>query len=223
MLTRKSIPNLVTLIMGLVASVSILLLSLGHDVLAVRLVFLALALDVLDGYLARRLNATSDKGAILDRLFDRLYQVIVPVIIYLKITNGDYLAIIYGAVLITVSYWRIAEVKPSTAWFTGIPLNIHTLIIVSSFLSRTVIPPVIMLLLLVPTILPIKYVKRLGEPGQSGNKGTFWQIRLVVPLVLAFMPYDKITWFFALLMILAFIYVLTGWIPPWMRSKGKSS
>jgi phosphatidylserine synthase len=222
MLTKKSLPNLVTLTMGFVASIAILLIGLGQDLLAIRLVFLALSLDVLDGYLARKLNATSDKGALLDRLFDRLYQVIVPVTIYLKLTSGSILSIIYGAVLITVSYWRIAEVKPSSAWFTGLPLNIHTLVIISSYLSKLVIPPAVMLLLLVPTLLPINYAKRLGEPGQSTNKGTFWQIRLVVPLILVFMPYDEITWFFYLLLSLAFAYVLVGWIPPWMwvRRKG---
>lgn len=219
-MTIKRLPNVITLAMGFVGSLALLLLSAGESVLAVRLAFLAFALDVLDGYLARRLDAVSEKGAMLDRLFDRIYQVVLPVILYLRMTSGDYLSIIYGAVLITASLWRIAEVRPTSLWFHGLPMNIHAVIIISSFLSGTVIPPYVMLLLLIPTVLPIKYVRRLGT-SQASNRGTFWQIRLIVPAVLAIVPYQNVKPIFQALIILSIVYVLVGWIPPLKYSRGR--
>lgn len=225
MLSTKSLPNMITLLMGLIGSLSILLLALGYTVLSIRLVFLALSLDVLDGYLARRLGAVSEKGALLDRLYDRLYQVIFPVTLYTIQASRDitylFAAIVYGAVLITVSFWRIAEVRPSTVWFTGIPFNIHTIIIISSYLRGLLIPPVFMLLLLIPTVLPIKYVKRLsfGEHPARANGGSLWQIRFSIPLILVFLPYDKFLFLFDVLLFLAFSYVLIGWIPAYIKRR----
>lgn len=219
MFSKKSIPNCITVAMGLVGSLSILLLALGHADLSVRLVFLALSLDVLDGYLARRLGAISEKGALLDRLYDRLYQVIVPAIIYLQqssISPGfKLLSIAYGSILITVAFLRIAEVRPSTLWFTGIPFNIHTIIIISSYIRGVLIPPYVMLLLLIPTILPIRYIKRLGLTSRATDRdaGSLWQLRFSVPLLLAVAPYDRVPFVFEALMALAFIYVLVGWAP----------
>lgn len=218
MITKTSLPNIVTLCMGFIASISILLISLGHMILAIRLVFIALSLDVLDGYLARRFNATSEKGALLDRLFDRLYQVIIPVILYVQLWPNSTLALIYGAVLITVSFWRIAGIKAGYPWFVGLPLNIHTLVIISSILGNVSIPPLLMILSLIPTILPIKYVRKIGT-STSDNRGTFWQARLVIPLILAFLPYGKVSLLFKILMILASIYVFVGWIPLYMNEK----
>lgn len=216
---RSDVPNLVTVTMGLTASLSLAMSALGRDVLAVRLAFLALSLDVLDGYLARKLGAVTEKGALLDRLFDRLYQVVLPATLYVRLMQGDPLAIVYCVAFITLSYVRIVERPPSRRWFMGLPLNVHMIVVLSSFArGGRPIPPWLMLALLALSAVRIRYVKYSlrGEMLEEASDVTY-PVRLAVPLALALIPYEGPALLaFEVLFWAALAYAALGWVPAYL-------
>lgn len=70
---RSWLPNLITTLRGLAGpAVAVLVLGLGQDEVAFALFIAAIATDLVDGWLARQLNATSDLGRVLDPLADKL-------------------------------------------------------------------------------------------------------------------------------------------------------
>ncbi|HEW63628.1 CDP-alcohol phosphatidyltransferase family protein [Fervidicoccus fontis] len=213
MINRKDLPNLVTVINGLVGSFALLLAIRGETELSIRLIFLSLSLDVLDGLLARKLNAMSESGELLDRVFDRVYQVIAPSIIYCYMQNWNVGSMFYSASIITLSFWRIIRRTPSKEYFLGLPLFVHTFVILSSYLSGIALPYYLMLVLVIASLFPIKYFRRIRNLSPNETKGTFWQIRIIVPLFLSIIPYSKLEILFELLFYIFIIYALFGWIP----------
>ncbi len=210
---RTIIPELITTLTGVVSSVSIMLVVKGEVELAIRLIFLCLALDTLDGLVARALNASSERGEFLDRLFDRLYQVMVPAIIYAQITDWNALSVAYSSLIITISFWRLARRVPSREYFAGLPLFVHTIVIISGFLSGFVPPPWVMILLCIASAIPVKYYRRRTVFSHTENKGTYWHFRLAIPLLLSIAPYEKIGIIFLVIEVATLAYVLLGWIP----------
>lgn len=82
----KSIPNLITSLRILIIPwIPYVFLSLNKNQLALGLVIFAALSDFLDGYLARKLKATSLVGQILDPLADKLFLL---TIIYTLFSSG---------------------------------------------------------------------------------------------------------------------------------------
>jgi len=209
----SSLPEIITVSTGLLATYSLYAILLGNVEVGVRLIFLCMALDVLDGLLARKLGVSSERGEFLDRLFDRYYQILVPSVLYVYTNNFSFEAILYSMFIITISYWRLARRVHTREYFAGLPLYTHTIIIISSTFSGIVVSPYIMILLAILSLIPVKYYRRKTSFSHLENRGTFWQLRLVVPLVFVFLPYYKITYLFMIMEILIFLYIFLGWIP----------
>ncbi len=70
MLKKSQIPSAVTLIRLVIAPVLFYMILENQYILSVFLLIFAGFTDILDGYLARKLDATSDKGAYLDVITD---------------------------------------------------------------------------------------------------------------------------------------------------------
>ncbi|MDO5093467.1 MAG: CDP-alcohol phosphatidyltransferase family protein [Propionibacteriaceae bacterium] len=68
-----TVPNALSFLRLLAVPVFGWLILVGHDMAAVILLAISGATDWLDGFLARRLNQTSELGARLDPIADRLY------------------------------------------------------------------------------------------------------------------------------------------------------
>ena len=66
------IPNLITLLRLATFPIALWLIATERNYLALGLICLGILSDVLDGYLARRLNQVSELGKILDPLSDKL-------------------------------------------------------------------------------------------------------------------------------------------------------
>ena len=218
-LTRL-IPEAVTVSTGLLASLALITAVLGMPEYSIRIIFLCLALDVVDGYLARKLGTASERGEFLDRLFDRLYQIVVPAVLYTKYIHPSPTAILYATLIITISYWRLSRRVPTRECFAGLPLHVHTILILASMFSGFPVPPQLMLILALLSLVPIKYYRRSLKTPPTSNQGTLWPVRLAVPLLLSIAPYEKLSLAFLTLEVLTLAYVVMGWIPFLFAERG---
>jgi len=96
--------NILTLSRILLAAIIfVLLMSLDGYFLALVLFFLAGITDYFDGYLARKYNAVSQIGEILDPIADKI--LILFVLFGLAINLSSYLIGFIGAIIITREIW----------------------------------------------------------------------------------------------------------------------
>lgn len=71
---RKQIPNILTLIRGVFAPITIIpAVSQGHIYVAFALIAICSLTDTFDGWYARKFNAQSEFGALLDAICDKLF------------------------------------------------------------------------------------------------------------------------------------------------------
>ncbi|MCI5066512.1 CDP-diacylglycerol--glycerol-3-phosphate 3-phosphatidyltransferase [bacterium] len=115
MLTKKNIPNLISLLR--LFGIPLLLVLLFNDPVKNRVVtvalFLFLALtDFVDGFLARRWNAVSPIGALLDPLVDKLL-VLSPLIAMIEIRDAT-----HG--YSWVPAWMVILLLAREFWITGL-------------------------------------------------------------------------------------------------------
>jgi len=219
MADRKSIPNAVTVFNTFVSSLALLAAFKGNYELSIRLIFICMSLDVLDGLLARKLNAMSDEGELLDRVTDRIYQVLAPSLIYVSASSWSLASQAYAALIITVSFWRLVRKVPSKDKFAGLPLFAHTLVIIFGYLGGYLLPGYAMIIMAVLSAVPIPYFRRLRTGGPGETRGTLWQLRISVPILLALVPYAPLSLLFRSLLIFAAFYVAFGWVPPVLFGK----
>ena len=87
----------------LAALIFVLLMSADGYLLALILFFLAGITDYLDGYLARKYNAVSQLGEILDPIADKI--LVLFILFGLAITLSSYLIGFIGSIIITREIW----------------------------------------------------------------------------------------------------------------------
>ena len=184
----------VTLLGAFTGSLALAAGVYGNLWLAVRLLFIAYTLDVLDGVLARREGATRE-GFMLDRAVDRFTQVIVPSILLLlyeaprtsTIEYGLYAA--YTASLVTLGFYRLVYRRvESLNYFSGLPLLTHALVILAGIIALRHINIILLYYLLFLSLLPIPYYRRPS----NGGKRSFPASRIIGALILAIIPYGGI-------------------------------
>jgi len=189
---RKS--DIVSLIGASLSSISIILAIHSYIYEAVRFLLFSYAADILDGWIARRLGESSKTGLMLDRTLDRLSQVIAPVVIYtswlasIGVSNEQLIYIaIYASILIPFAFYRlIYRVVTSLEYFYGLPLFFHAGLIITSILANRIIHPVVLLVSLTLTILPIKYFRRRKT---SKQPSPLTPLRLIIVVLMAIIPY----------------------------------
>ena len=131
---NRLIPNAVTLLALCAGMTAIRLAFLEQWELAIAAVLVAMVGDVLDGRIARLMNATSEFGAQLDSLADVISFGVTPAIIVYLWALGDAGGLGWALVLVFVmaSALRLArfnvaldDEKPAPSWanrfFTGVP------------------------------------------------------------------------------------------------------
>jgi CDP-diacylglycerol---serine O-phosphatidyltransferase len=150
------LPRRVTLILPSTATIgslmlgvlAIMVLSDDKFLLAALLITLGSILDVLDGQLAVRLNATSDIGKELDSLADVVTFGVAPTILLyhllLIVGVATHIAILASLVFVLAGAYRLARFNtmPSNrqAYFQGMPIPIAcVLLITGSFWQHWVI------------------------------------------------------------------------------------
>lgn len=138
-LMRKSIPNLITLLNALCGWLAIYYSSKGAFDYAAGLLIIAAVFDFLDGFLAKRLNAFSKEGALLDSMADLISFGAAPALFILfRFESLDYFIplVISSGFLFACALWRLvrytlraAEIKP---YFEGMPTPAMTLSVVGT-------------------------------------------------------------------------------------------
>lgn len=213
--------DIVTLAGGLAAGAAVALASAGALEASLRLLFASYALDVLDGWVARRTGGGTSRGQTLDRALDRVSQVVAPLAVYaswLSAQNAAWTIIalfaLYAGGLVAAAFWRLVyRPVPSLDYFSGLPMFVHAVVLLSSVLSGASVHPAVLLALLAASAAPIPYTRRLR--GRGGPSPAPWP-RLAVMLLLAAAPYDNglVAELASLVRVAVLAYALAGWLPP---------
>ncbi len=176
------------------AAASMPLSITGYIELSLRLLFLSYLMDVLDGWVARRLGESSSEGYMLDRAIDRVSQIIAPLILYTSwitsnVVDPLYLTVlvIYSAAIISIAFYRLIYRRvTSLAYFHGLPMFFHAGILITSTLTSRIVEAPILFLGAALSILPVKYYRRSATGGPSPAVAP----RAALVLLLALIPYD---------------------------------
>jgi cardiolipin synthase len=118
-----NLPNLITLGRILLVPVIVWAIGSGQWQIAFLVFLIAGVSDAVDGFLAKRLNMTSDLGAHLDPLADK--ALIVSIYIALGITE----AIPRWLVILVVSRDILIVGGVMLAWFVGKPMRVKPLLV----------------------------------------------------------------------------------------------
>ncbi len=102
------------------------------------LLLFSMLFDVLDGYLARKLNASSDLGKELDSLADLVSFGVAPAYAYYLMAPGPELwYAIPSAIIVVASGLRLAKFNllPSYDYFQGLPTPANAFFLIGLFLA----------------------------------------------------------------------------------------
>lgn len=210
-----------TLAGGLLAGASIALSISGHLDVAVRLLMLAYFFDVIDGWLARRFGGSTPEGLMLDRAFDRVSQVIAPLTLYLYWASRTsslldvVILSIYAGGIVAVAFWRLVRrIVWELTHFAGLPMFVHAGVLITSYLARVKLNPLILVGLMLASAVPVPYMRRLSKSGGTPSPGV--SIRAATLLLFAVIPYGNAAVVYASKIALAglLLYATTGFLPP---------
>ncbi len=131
---KKQLPTFLTMINAILGFIAIIIIFKKQYDVASLLIVTAFIFDILDGMLARKLQATSDFGAELDSLADTVSFVIAPaLLIYFVFFEVQRFGLIAAVVAVICGISRLAKfnVSKDTKSFIGLPTPMFALIIVS--------------------------------------------------------------------------------------------
>ena len=178
---------------------------------------LAFLMDVIDGWIARKRGITL-RGQLIDRISDRVSQVVAPVLLYIIKYGFSKAFTLYASALLIASVWRLVKAPVADLRaFPGLPLICHTAVIIASIIGGFKLPPLIMLVLIIPTLLPVPY------PRGSINEATA-PVKVMALLTMMIIPYDiELLKTIMLIVIYGVVtYTCVGWLPSIIRSQLRS-
>ena len=210
-----------TLAGGLLAGASIPLSISGHLDTAVRLMMIAYFFDVIDGWLARRFGGSTPEGLMLDRAFDRVSQVIAPLTLYLSWATRDAstldiaLLSIYTGGIVAIAFWRLVRrIVWELTHFAGLPMFVHAGVLITSYLARVELSPLILLGLMTASAIPVPYTRRISKKGRTPSPAV--SLRAAVVLLFAAVPYQNrlVVYASEAGLIALLLYAALGFLPP---------
>ena len=200
----------VSLLGGFLGGIALGLGIKGNLLLAIRLLFIAYLLDVVDGIVAKY-DKPAPEGFMLDRSIDRFTQVIVPGTLLLNYIEKYYFYyLIYVSTLITIALYRLAYRRvTSLEYFSGLPLFIHSIVILLCIASKRTPNIILLYILLILTIIPIKYYRR---PINSNHSHGYRLSRGLLVFFFALIPYNSpVTYWTCIITIfIIIIYIIIG-------------
>lgn len=183
----KHLPNALTLSNMAIGVFIIFLMIKNHSVSSLRLacclIYIAVVFDMLDGYLARYLNSSSELGKQLDSFADFSSFVLAPVAIFISSMNY-----VPWYIMVIVLFYPLAgglrlaryNLQKNCEHFFGLPttaagLISSTVLLVNSFLSSQFTVGFIVFYLLLVVVLSIMMisnfrVNRILKYKDSGNR-----------------------------------------------------
>jgi CDP-diacylglycerol--serine O-phosphatidyltransferase len=140
--TLQVLPHLVTFGNAICGLLSIVSSLEGNITMAAITIFLAAAMDGLDGRLARALDSTSSLGTELDSLSDAISFCVAPaVLLYRWKLSEGWLGIGLLIGLVCAGLYRLARFNSNAgkqiAYFKGLPTPLSALFIASFVMHRT--------------------------------------------------------------------------------------
>ncbi|MCE4618099.1 MAG: CDP-alcohol phosphatidyltransferase family protein [Desulfurococcales archaeon] len=203
------------------AGASIPIAIFGYIEPAIRILFIAYLMDILDGWIARRLGEASQQGFMLDRAIDRVSQVIAPLIIYLSWVpkeNAIHLALltVYSSIIITTAFYRlIYRGVRSLEYFSGLPMFFHAGILIMSSIIKYNINPLILVIGSILSLLPVRYFRRIPREGRTPSPAV--SLRASIVLIMAIIPYNitMVELVARSLIYILIVYMITGPIIYW--------
>jgi CDP-diacylglycerol--serine O-phosphatidyltransferase len=116
---KSIIPNSITLTNAACGTTAILLSDLEKGII---LVSIAMILDVLDGFLAKKIDASSDLGKELDSLADAISFGIAPAFLFYQYFHNQ-LALLFAIIYTINAIFRLAKynITPPSTTFNGLP------------------------------------------------------------------------------------------------------
>lgn len=96
---------------------------------AAGLICLGAVLDVFDGWVARKMNQSSDLGVQLDSLADMVTFGVAPAILFYRMMPEGWLTLVVCVLIPITSAWRLAafNLLPPSPWFRGLPTPTNAL------------------------------------------------------------------------------------------------
>ena len=134
----KHIPNILTIIRFILVPFIVISLALDNYISALIFFTLSSLSDVLDGYIARKYNAITDFGKLMDPLADKLTQISTLTTLYIKRIIPFWIVlvvIVKEIVLISgASFLYGKKLVVSSKWYGKLSTVILYLAVVSSFI-----------------------------------------------------------------------------------------
>ncbi|MCE4609685.1 MAG: CDP-alcohol phosphatidyltransferase family protein [Desulfurococcales archaeon] len=222
--------DIVTLVGGSLTGLALITGLLDEICLAVKLLLLAYLMDVIDGWVARKYDEPDERGQMLDRVLDRLSQVVVPFILftatYEKHLEGYSLGImyIYVSIMIPAIFYRLVyRARRSLDYFPGTPLFVHALILLGAVIygSYHSFYTFILLGAALGTALNIPYFRRRTGSGPSPAVAG----RAIGILLLVAIPCASTIWqgIGIVLLSIGVLYAAVGWIIYLVLSYGEDT
>lgn len=134
----KVIPNVLTIIRFIFIPFIIISISLDNYISALVLFTLSSLSDVLDGYIARKFNAITDFGKLMDPLADKLTQISTLITLYIKRVIPIWIVLVLFAkelVLISgASFLYGKQLVVSSKWYGKLSTVLLYLAVVSTMI-----------------------------------------------------------------------------------------
>ncbi len=107
----------------------VLAIQTGQPLTAAGFIALGAAFDVMDGWVARRLNQTSPVGLQLDSLADMVTFGVAPALLFLRMMPDTWLHCAIALLIPVASAWRLAvfNIRPASPVFSGLPTPANAL------------------------------------------------------------------------------------------------
>lgn len=134
----KVIPNILTIIRFIFIPFIIISISLNNYLSALVLFTISSLSDVLDGYIARKFNAITDFGKLMDPLADKLTQISTLITLYIKRVIPIWIVLVLFAkelVLISgASFLYGKQLVVSSKWYGKLSTVLLYLAVVSTMI-----------------------------------------------------------------------------------------
>ncbi len=175
----KLVPNVLTVIRFIFIPFIVISISLNNYILALVLFTISSLSDILDGYIARKYEAITDFGKLMDPLADKLTQISTLFTLYIKRIIPIWIVIIIllkELVLISgASFLYGKQLVVSSKWYGKLATVLLYIAVVSSLLIRLYDLPkfdiYIYILAICLTILALLgYIEHFYKKGYLPNK-----------------------------------------------------
>lgn len=171
---RGQLPNVITFLNLLGGVTAIMLAQQSHFEFAAVAIFVAGALDVLDGALARRLHGFNPFGEALDSLADIISFGVAPALLIYQgyLQPWPVLGWIVAGGYVVCGAWRLARfvAAPPAPFFQGLPITMGGMSAASLLFYRDFWSPrLVALVMLGLAVLMISHVRFLKLPSMFGR------------------------------------------------------